>query len=260
MIPGLYISRTGLDAMNRYLDITSDNLANVNTNAFKRSRPDFEDLFYATTREPGAFGAAGIQMPTGIQPPSGVRVAGVLRSFRQGPLEETLREMDVAILGEGFFRVRLPDGTAGYTRDGALSTDAQRRLVAADKLLIDPPITLPPGPGTIVIFPDGRITATAGNVTTEVGQLRMARFINPSGLDSIGHNAFRESSNSGPAQEGTPGSVGFGVLRQYQLERSNVEVVNELTNLIAAQRAFTANSRVAQTTFEMLQSAVDIIP
>lgn len=262
MIQGLLTGVNAMQAHQTTLENAANNLANVNTTGFKRSRVEFQDLLYRTSQAPGTFGAAGQELPTGQQVGVGVRVAGISKQFQQGPLESTGRPLDVAIQGDGFLQVAQPNGDLAYTRDGALQVDATGQLVTADGQLLQPPVTLPPDATSVSIAADGTISATtpANPAPQVVGQLTLARFINPSGLHAEGRNLFRASAASGPPQVGVPGTNGLGTLQSETLERSNVEVVSEMIGLIISQRAFEASSRVVRTSDEMWRTANEIVP
>jgi flagellar basal-body rod protein FlgG len=261
MIRALYTSATGLNAQTTLVDNTANNIANVNTNGFKKGQADFQDLIYVTERAPGADAAQGLQIPTGLQIGSGVRVAGVTKVFTQGALINTQNSQDVAINGDGFFQITLPNGDLRYTRDGALRRNAIGTLVTADGFIVTPQITIPAEGTNLNIAADGtvsvRIPGTA--IDTPVGQLTLTRFPNPSGLSAEGKNLFAETGSSGPPITATPGLNGTGVLLQGFLERSNVEVVNELVNLILAQRAYEFNTRAIQTSDHMLEETAGLI-
>ena len=262
MIKSLYTAATGMKAQQTFVDAISNNIANVNTNGFKRSQPTFQDLLYVTLRAPGIGGASGQPSPIGIQIGSGTRLAGTTINFSKGVLEGTNRSLDVAITGEGFFAVTQPDGTTAFTRDGHLVLDANGRLVTVDGYALQPEITIPQSAIAIGIGSNGEVTITtadAPDTTTPLGTLQLSRFINASGLDKIGNNLYRQSAASGQSIDGSPGDLGFGTLQQSFLERSNVEVVNELVSLIVAQRAYEVNSRAIRASDEMLTQASAIV-
>lgn len=261
MIKALYTAATGMKGQQTNVDVISNNIANVNTNGFKRSRVNFEDLLYLRLGS-AADAANGVAPPTSFEVGSGVRAVSTTRTFTPGSLEGTQRELDVAIEGDGFFQVQLPDGTIGYTRDGALHTDSQLNLVTAEGYLIDPSITIPADTLHTSISPEGVvavITAGSTNTTQVVGQLTLTRFANPTGLSAHGSNIFLETPASGPPTQATPGQSGAGTLIQGYLERSNVDVVTELVNLIVAQRAYEVNSRAIRTGDEMLSQVNSLI-
>jgi flagellar basal-body rod protein FlgG len=261
MIKALFTSATGMKAQELVVDNTANNLANVNTTGFKRSQMEFQDLLYVTKRAAGTEAAQGLQLPTGLQIGSGVRPASNTKIFSEGVLENTDNRLDVAIEGDGFLQITLPSGETRYTRDGALRLNASGNVVTSEGYLVQPQITLPQDILSISIGIDGTvsvITAGAPNTSTTVGSLTLVRFPNPAGLSSEGGNLYAETAASGSPTTGTPGQDGFGTLRQGFLERSNVEVVSELVNLIMAQRAYEINSRAIRVGDEMLSTANDI--
>lgn len=252
MIRALYSSATGMEAQQTNLDVISNNLANVNTTGFKKSKIEFQDLIYQTTKLAGAEVGGGNQIPTGIQVGHGSRVMATSKIFTTGDVTHTGSQLDVAIDGNGFFEVVMPDGTPAYTRDGAFKLDNTGRLVTSDGLALQGGITIPPGTSEIGISPTGEVSArTASGIQTF--NLNLVRFTNPSGLESIGRNLYKETPTSGAAQQGQPGADGFGTLAQDYLEISNVKVVEEMVNMIVAQRAYEVNSKAVQTADEMLQ-------
>lgn len=255
MIRSLWISKTGLDAQQTQMDVISNNLANVSTNGFKRSRAVFEDLMYQTLRQPGAQSSQQTQLPSGLQLGTGVRPVATERIFTQGNLQQTSNARDVAIQGSGFFQVLLPDGTAAYTRDGSFQTDSQGQLVTSSGFVVQPAITIPATAQSITIGRDGTVSVTlAGSTaTTQVGSLQLATFINPAGLESKGENLYVETSVSGSPGTNTPGTNGAGILSQGYVETSNVNVVEELVNMIQTQRAYEINSKAITTSDQMLQ-------
>lgn len=255
MIRSLWISKTGLEGQQLAMDVIANNLANVSTNGFKRSRAVFEDLLYQTLRQPGARSSQTTEIPTGLQLGTGVRPAAVERIHTQGNLNQTGNALDVAISGPGFFQVLLPDGTTGYTRNGAFQLNSQGQLVTPNGYQVQPSITLPSDALSVTISTDGLVSVIqSGSATpTEVGQIQLANFINPAGLQSQGDNLYLETVASGSPQTGNPGSTGLGVLNQAYLETSNVNVAEELVNMIQTQRAFEINSRAITTEDQMLQ-------
>ncbi|BBO21421.1 MAG: flagellar basal-body rod protein FlgG [Burkholderiales bacterium] len=254
MIRSLWIARTGLDAQQTQLDVTSNNLANVSTNGFKRARAVFEDLLYQTLRQPGASSSAQTQIPAGLQLGTGVRPVSTERIFTQGNLTQTGNTLDVAIQGEGFFQIQLPDGTTAYTRDGAFQKDSQGQVVTANGYPLSPAITLPSNAISVTIGTDGVVTVlqTGSPTPVQVGQIQLASFVNNGGLQSMGQNLFLETASSGTATPNTPGTNGVGILNQHYVETSNVNVVEELVNMIVTQRAYEINSRAIQTSDQML--------
>lgn len=262
MIRALYTSATGMNAQQTVVDNTANNLANVNTTGFKKGQTDFQDLLYVNERNPGAEAAQGLQVPTGLQIGNGVRVSGITKVFTPGSLNPTGNPLDVAIEGQGFFQVTLPNGETRYTRDGALRLNAVGNLVTSDGFLISPQVTIPAEAISISIGNDGTISvvnAGANGASTTLGQLTLVRFPNPPGLSAEGRNLFAESASSGAPNTATPGLNGTGLLRQSFLERSNVDVVNELVALILAQRAYEFNTRAIRTADTMLENTTSII-
>ncbi|RXZ32840.1 flagellar basal-body rod protein FlgG [Oxalobacteraceae bacterium CAVE-383] len=254
MIRSLWISKTGLDAQQTQMDVISNNLANVSTNGFKRSRAVFEDLLYQTLRQPGAQSSQQTQLPSGLQLGTGVRPVATERIFTQGNPQQTGNDKDVAINGDGFFQVLLPDGTTGYTRDGSFQTDSQGQLVTSSGNPIQPAITVPPGTQKLTIGTDGTVSATLQGVAapTQIGTLQLATFINNAGLESRGENLYMETASSGTPNPNTPGTNGAGTLTQGFVETSNVNVVEELVNMIQTQRAYEINSKAITTSDQML--------
>jgi len=254
MIRSLWIAKTGLDAQQTQLDITSNNLANVSTNGFKRARGVFEDLLYQTLRQPGASSSATTQVPSGLQIGTGVRPVATERIFTQGNLTQTGNCLEIAVQGEGFLQIQLPDGTVGYTRDGAFQKDSQGQIVTANGYPLSPAITIPSNALSISIGTDGVVTVlqTGSPTPVQVGQIQLASFVNSGGLQSMGQNLFLETASSGTATPNTPGTNGVGLLNQGYVETSNVNVVEELVNMITTQRAYEINSRSIQTSDQML--------
>ncbi len=254
MIRSLWIAKTGLEAQQTNVDVITNNLANVSTNGFKRQRPVFEDLLYQTLRQPGAQSSQQTQVPSGLQLGTGVRPVSNARIFTTGSLQNTGNPLDLAINGNGFFQVTLPDGTVSYTRDGAFQLDNQGQLVTQNGYPIQPTITIPPNAISTTIGADGTVSVlTAGSsAPTQVGQIQLASFINPAGLQSRGENLLLETAASGTAQTNVPSTNGLGALSQGFLETSNVNVTEELVNLITAQRAFEINSRSITASDQML--------
>lgn len=255
MIRSLWIAKTGLDAQQTQLDVISNNLANVSTSGFKRSRAVFEDLLYQTLRQPGAQSTQQTQLPTGLQIGTGVRPVATERIFTQGNLQQTGNDKDVAVQGSGFFQVLMPDGTTGYTRDGSFQVDSQGQLVTSSGYVVQPAITIPADAQSMTIGRDGTISVTqAGNAQpVQVGELQLATFINPAGLESRGENLYAETAASGNPNASAPGQNGAGTLIQGYVETSNVNVVEELVNMIQTQRAYEINSKAITTSDQMLQ-------
>ncbi|MDD5328446.1 MAG: flagellar basal-body rod protein FlgG [Sulfuricella sp.] len=255
MIRSLWIAKTGLDAQQTNIDVISNNLANVSTNGFKRSRPVFEDLLYQTLRQPGAQSSQQTQLPSGLQLGTGVRPVAVERIFTQGNMQQTGSNLDVAISGKGFFQILMPDGATAYTRDGSFQIDNQGQVVTASGYPVQPALTIPSNAQTVTIAKDGTVSVTqpGSSAPTQIGSIQLAGFINPAGLQSIGENLFQETAASGAPSANTPGTNGLGVLNQGYVETSNVNVVEEMVNMIQAQRAYEINSKAITTSDQMLQ-------
>ncbi|MDR2787054.1 MAG: flagellar basal-body rod protein FlgG, partial [Candidatus Accumulibacter sp.] len=250
----LWIARTGLDAQQTNLDVIANNLANVSTNGFKRARAVFEDLLYQTLRQPGAQSSQSTQIPVGLQLGTGVRPISTARIHIQGNVQQTSNDLDVAIDGAGFLEVLLPDGTTAYTRDGSFQRDSQGQIVTSNGYTVQPAITIPADATSITIARDGvvSVTVAGSNAATQIGTLNVTTFINVGGLQSIGENLYLETAASGAPAANTPGQNGSGVLLQYYVEASNVNVAEELVSMIQAQRAFELNSKVVTTSDQML--------
>jgi len=255
MIRSLWIAKTGLDAQQTQLDVIANNLANVSTNGYKRSRAVFEDLLYQTLRQPGAQSSQQTQLPSGLQIGTGVRPVATERMHTQGNLQQSGNSLDIAINGAGFFQVQLPDGTTAYTRDGSLQMNNQGQLVTASGYTLQPAITIPANAQTITIGRDGVVSVSQPGqaATTQVGSLQLANFLNPAGLETRGENLFVETAASGSPTTNAPGSNGVGTLNQGFVETSNVNVVEEMVNMIQTQRAYEINSKAVQTSDQMLQ-------
>jgi flagellar basal-body rod protein FlgG len=255
MMRALWIAKTGMDAMQTNLDVISNNLANVNTNGFKETRPIFQDLLYQTLRQPGAATSAQTDVPVGVQYGTGVRPAATERIFTQGNLQSTDNPFDMAINGQGFFQVDMPDGTIAYTRDGDFQVNNQGVLVTTDGYHVAGNITVPTGAQSFNVSKDGIVTATLSGQTTpsQIGTIQLANFINPAGLESLGNNLYQETSASGTPQVSTPGLNGVGLLNQNYVETSNVNITEELINMIQAQRSYEINSRSISAADDMLQ-------
>ncbi|WP_255989827.1 flagellar basal-body rod protein FlgG [Chitinolyticbacter albus] len=256
MMRSLWIAKTGMDAMQMNVDVISHNLANVNTNGFKRERLIFEDLLYQNMRQPGASTSQQTQLPTGLQLGTGVKPVATARIFIQGNLQLTDGTLDMAINGEGFFQIALPDGTTAYTRDGGFQVDSQGNVVTSSGYQIQPALQVPAGTTKLSIGKDGTVTAVVNNdaaAPVQLGTVQLATFINPPGLQAIGENLFLETAASGAPVVGQPGTNGLGAINQGYVETSNVNVTEELINMIQAQRAFEINSRAIRTSDEMLQ-------
>lgn len=252
----LFTAATGMKGQQLSLDVLANNLANVNTTAFKRSRVDFQDLLYQTIRAPGAISAQGFEIPSGIQIGNGAGVSSVSKLFQQGSFISTSNPLDVAIEGEGFFQITLPDGEVAYTRDGSFELNRDGIMVTSDGYPLEPEIAIPDDAVSVTIGIDGTISVLRSDGTTdELGQIELARFVNPAGLLSYGRNLYLESEASGDPILSNPGEDGAGTLRQEYLEGSNVSVVDEIVQLIITQRAYEVNSSVIRTSDEMLQTA-----
>lgn len=255
MIRSLWIAKTGLDAQQQQMDVISNNLANVNTTGFKRARAVFEDLLYQNVRQAGAQSSQQTQLPSGLQMGTGVRTVATEKIHTQGNLTQTGNSMDLAINGNGFFQVLKPDGTLGYTRDGSFQIDSQGQLVTASGYAVQPGITIPPNVTSITVGTDGTVSATQAGTATpvQIGNLQMATFVNPAGLQAVGDNLFIETGASGTPNTGNPGSNGLGVINQGFLETSNVNIVEEMVNMITTQRAYEINSKAVHAADQMLQ-------
>ncbi len=255
MINSLWIAKTGMEAQQMQLDVISNNLANVSTNGFKKAHAVFEDLMYQNLRQVGARTSDQTSLPTGLQVGLGVRAVSTSRSFAQGNLQQTSNSMDVAIQGNGFFQVTMPDGTLGYTRDGSFQVDNQGRLVSAGGLPLAGSITIPANATSVSISAEGVVSASIPGTTTPstVGTITLANFVNPPGLEPKGQNIYKETSASGQPNAGTAGANGLGTLMQGFVETSNVNVVQELVTMIQTQRAYEMNSKAIQTSDQMLQ-------
>lgn len=260
MIRSLWIAKTGLDAQQTQMDVIANNLANVSTTGFKRSRAVFEDLLYQTIRQPGAQSSQQTQLPSGLQLGTGVRPVATERIHTQGNLTQTGNEKDVAISGSGFFQILLPDGTTAYTRDGSFQLSDQGQLVTSSGFTVQPAITIPNNAQTITIGRDGTVSITQPGTTaaTQVGTLQLATFVNTAGLESRGENLYVETAASGTANTNTPGTNGTGMLIQKYVETSNVNVAEEMVNMIQTQRAYELNSKAITASSEMLQKLTQL--
>ncbi|MBK7661237.1 MAG: flagellar basal-body rod protein FlgG [Betaproteobacteria bacterium] len=260
MIRSLWISKTGLDAQQTQLDVISNNLANVSTNGFKRSRAVFEDLLYQTIRQPGAASSQQSNLPAGLQIGTGVRPVATARLFTQGNLQQTGNSLDMAVNGQGFFSVQMPDGSTGYTRDGSFHVDANGNLVTSNGFTVQPAITIPANAQSVTVAADGTVSVVQPGSATpaNVGSLQITTFMNPAGLQATGQNTYIETAASGSPNAGTPGSNGRGTIQQGYVETSNVNVVEELVSMIATQRAYEINSKAIQTSDQMLQKLAQL--
>jgi flagellar basal-body rod protein FlgG len=261
MMRSLAIGATGMLSQQLNVDVISNNIANMTTTGFKRQRAAFQDLIYQNIDRPGSTSSdSGTIVPAGIQLGLGVRPASVYRIHEQGTLKQTENPLDIAIIGEGFFQIEMPNGEIAYTRDGTFQVNENGELVTVQGYLMDPGITIPADATSIDINEQGQVDVKISGQTAiqNVGQIQIASFINPAGLDSIGNNLYLETEASGSPTTGNPGTDEFGTLRQSTLEMSNVNVVEEITNLIAAQRSYEMNSNVISTSDEMLQTITQI--
>ncbi len=261
MIKALFTAASGMRAQQVCIDTIANNLANVNTNGFKGSNVNFEDLLYEQVLPPGTEVAEGYQIPTGIEIGSGVRIVGTAKRFSQGSVEQTRRDLDMCIQGRGFFSVSMPDGTSAYTRDGSVGMDGSRRLVTAQGRPLSDGVTIPSDTTSITIAADGKVYVQQAGSTEQslVGQIQLASFANAGGLRSLGGNLFGESVASGAPTLHVPGQEGVGELKQGYLERSNVDVVAELVRLIAAQRAYEINTKAITISDRMLSTSNSLV-
>ncbi len=261
MIRSLWTGTTGMNAQQLNLDVIANNLANSSTTGFKKSQADFQDLMYQIMKVPGSQTSVDTEAPTGIQIGLGVRPAAVQKIFTQGDLIQTENELDVAIEGAGFFQVELPNGETAYSRAGAFKRDSDGRLTNSDGYPISPGITVPDGSRQVTISQTGVVSAIIGDDTTstEIGNFETVTFTNNGGLLAVGRNLFRETDASGTPQTGTPGDDGYGLLLQNFLEGSNVNIVEEMTNMITTQRAYEINSKTIQTSDEMMQTTNNMV-
>ncbi|KFC69686.1 MULTISPECIES: flagellar basal-body rod protein FlgG [Massilia] len=260
MIRSLFIAKTGLEAQQTNLDVISNNLANVSTSGFKRSRAVFEDLLYQNIRQPGAQSSQQNNLPSGLQIGTGVRTVATERIHTQGNPQLTGNSKDVMVNGSGFFPVLLPDGTQAYTRDGSFQTDQNGQLVTSSGFVVQPAITIPANAESITVGRDGTVSVKLpGTVApTQIGSLQLATFINPAGLESRGENLYVETGASGNPNLNVPGTNGSGVLMQGYVESSNVNVVEEMVNMIQTQRAYEINSKAITTSDQMLQKLAQL--
>jgi len=256
MMQSLYTASTGMLGMQTQIDVTANNIANVNTMGFKKGRAEFADLMYQTMEYAGTATSESTKSPTGIEVGLGVRSTSVNKVFSEGALKQTDNELDIAITGKGFFKMELPDGTEVYSRNGAFKVDDNGTIVNSDGYKLVPEIVIPSDATNISIGTDGTVSVIQAGQTqaTQIGQITTTNFVNPAGLHSMGDNLYVETDSSGQPVEGTPGLDGLGVLRQGFVEQSNVELVVELTDLITGQRAYDSNSKVITTSDEMLQT------
>jgi flagellar basal-body rod protein FlgG len=257
MIRSMWSAASGMQAQSVNIDVIANNIANVTTTGFKRSRAEFQDLLYETMRPPGSSSSENTQVPTGIQIGHGTRPVAVSKNFSEGEMQMTKNELDLAIEGDGFFQIIQPSGDTAYSRAGAFKLDKEGRVVNPDGFLLEPAITIPTDAISVSVGMDGTVSVLqAGNTSPrEIGTIQLARFVNPAGLQSIGKNLYLPTDGSGQAIDGTAGTANFGTIAQGFLEMSNVSVVDEMVNMITAQRAYETNSKVVQASDDMLQTA-----
>ena len=255
MMRSLWISKTGMEAQQMQLDTISNNLANVSTNGYKRSHAVFEDLMYQNLRQAGAASSDQTELPTGLQVGLGTRAVATARNFSQGNLQQSSNPLDLAIRGNGFFQIQFPDGTTGYTRDGSFQVSATGQLVTNNGYTVQPGITIPATAQSVTIGNDGTVSVVLPGQAqpSTVGQIQLANFVNPAGLEPKGQNMFAETAASGTANPGVPGLNGLGTVQQGFVETSNVNVVEELVQMIQTQRSYELNSKAIQTSDQMLQ-------
>lgn len=256
MIKALNTAATGMQAQQTNMDVISNNLANVNTTAFKKSRAEFEELMYQTIKEPGSATGLNAISPTGVQVGLGTKTSSVQKNFEQGAPKQTDRPLDVQIEGIGFFAVLLPNGQIAYTRDGSFRKDGQGRMIDRNGNSLQPEIVIPPNTSGVSVATDGQVSirVSGTNEIQNVGQIELVSFVNPIGLKSIGQNMYIPTNASGIPQQGQPATNGMGRLAQGQLETSNVNIVDEMVNMISAQRAYETNSKAVQAADQMLQT------
>jgi flagellar basal-body rod protein FlgG len=260
MLRAFSTAATGMTGQQTMIDVVAHNLANVNTNGFKKSNIDFQDLLYLKQKDAGAEVESGQNSPSGIEIGSGVRVASTVKDFSMGELQNTGRSLDIAIMGEGFLQVTMADGSTKYTRDGALLTNGDGSLVTTTGYLIEPAVTIPSNAVSVDIGNDGTVNVTDSTGTASVvGNIQLARFVNPAGLSNDGDNLLSETEASGTALTGTPGQNGFGAIKSGFLEKSNVQMVTELVALITAQRAYEINSKAIQAGDDILRTTNNIV-
>ncbi|MGD0234018.1 MAG: flagellar basal-body rod protein FlgG [Syntrophorhabdales bacterium] len=260
MIRSLWTAATGMVVQQKNLDVIANNIANVNTNGYKASRADFQELMYQTTRVAGVRTEQGNQVPTGIQIGMGALLASVEKVFMQGDFQQTQNNLDLAVQGAGFFQITLPSGLTAYTRAGSFQTDSQGRVVTADGYLVNPAISIPQGTTALNIEADGTVSVTLQGQTSpqQIGQIQLATFTNQAGLSAMGQNLYLQTDASGTPIVGNPGQNGVGTLQQGYLEMSNVDIVQEMVNMIIAERAYETNSKAIQAANDMLQIANNV--
>ncbi|MDA8414031.1 MAG: flagellar basal-body rod protein FlgG [Desulfobacteraceae bacterium] len=257
MIRALSTAASGMQSQQLNIDVIANNLANVNTTGFKKSRADFQDLMYQNLKTTGAPSSSSTQTPAGIQVGLGSRTAAVNKIFSAGNISQTGNDLDLAIEGDGFFQIKLPDGTTAYTRAGSFKKDSTGQIVTSDGYQLVPGVVIPNNASKITIGTDGTVSVlqSGQGTPTSVGTIQLATFSNPSGLSSMGRNLMQPTESSGTASTGTPGQNGFGTISQGALEMSNVSVMEEMVNMIMSQRAYETNSKALQAADEMLQQA-----
>jgi len=260
MMRALFSGASGMHAQTLNMDVISNNLANINTAGFKKSRAEFQDLIYQTMREPGARSTIATEIPTGMQVGLGVKPVAINRVFSQGNFKHTGHPFDLVIEGDGFFQITMPDGTIAYTRDGSFSRDSTGRLVTNEGYPLEPNITIPADATSVTIGNDGTISVLRPGETeaTEVGSIQLAKFVNTAGLKSLGKNLYMNTATSGDPIQGTPGLEGLGTITQGYQEMSNVDIVEELVGMIVAQRAYETSSKSIRAADQMLQGAINL--
>jgi flagellar basal-body rod protein FlgG len=257
MIRSIYTAATGMEAQQLYMDTISNNLSNVNTNSFKRERVEFQDLLYQTLKEPGTRNSEGEMAPSGIEVGLGVKPGATQRIFEQGPLTQTTNDYDLAISGTGFYQISMPDGGIAYTRDGSFKSSSDGTVVTSDGYPVYPQITVPEGASDFQVNSSGvvQVTLQGEKQSSQIGQIELTRFINPSGLKALGSNLYTETESSGEPVVETPNQNGMGTIQQHYSEASNVQIVEEMVNMISAQRAYEIVSKAIQTSEEMMTIA-----
>lgn len=257
----MWISKTGLEAQQTRMAVISNNLANVNTTGFKKTRAIFEDLLYQNVRQVGAQSSQDTVLPTGLQIGTGVRTVATEKAHTQGTLQQTEQSLDMAVSGRGFFQVLRPDGEISYSRDGSFKLDSTGQLVTSGGYPLEPSITIPSDALSVTIGVDGTVSVLqpGSGTPSQVGNITLADFVNPTGLDPIGENQFRESLSSGSPTVGTPGQSGVGLIQQGALETSNVNVVEEMVSMIETQRAYEMNSKAISTSDQMMQGLIQAL-
>lgn len=255
MLKSLSTAATGMGAQQQNMDVIANNLANVSTTGFKKSRAEFEDLMYQTLKEPGAASGLNAISPNGVQIGLGVRTAGVQKDFDIGSAKVTKNPLDINIEGPGFFPIQMSDGQIGYTRDGSFKKDPSGRIVDKNGNALQPEIVIPANASAVSVSSSGQVSVLIGNGRDpqNIGQIELVNFVNPAGLRAMGKNVYVPSASSGLPQQGQPGTQGLGSLAQGELESSNVNIVEEMVNMITAQRAYETNSKVIQASDQMLQ-------